>query len=59
MSWELRGKSDESESRFERDMTPHPQYVAFYKYIENDTRLEGPVKVYSWENMGNITEYNL
>eukprot|EP00434_Breviolum_minutum_P022759 symbB.v1.2.020078.t1/scaffold1661.1/size106951/1 len=20
---------------FERDMTPHPQYVAFYKYIEN------------------------
>eukprot|EP00439_Symbiodinium_sp_Y106_P035862 s764_g4.t1 len=22
---------------FERDMTPHPQYVAFYKYIENDT----------------------
>ena len=19
-------------------MTPHPQYVAFYKYIENDTR---------------------
>ncbi len=21
--------------RFERDMTPHPQYVAFYKYIEN------------------------
>jgi len=21
---------------FERDMTPHPQYVAFYKYIENE-----------------------
>ena len=25
---------------FERDMTPHPQYVAFYKYIENELQAD-------------------
>jgi magnesium chelatase subunit H len=26
---------------FERDMTPHPQYVAFYKYLEQDASAGG------------------
>ena len=26
---------------FERDMTPHPQYVAFYKYLENEQGEQG------------------
>eukprot|EP00913_Durusdinium_trenchii_P024834 g23309.t1 len=30
---------------FERDMTPHPQYVAFYKYIENDGKGRGRADV--------------
>ncbi|CAJ1416496.1 unnamed protein product [Effrenium voratum] len=28
---------------FERDMTPHPQYVAFYKYIENELEADAVV----------------
>jgi len=27
---------------FERDLTPHPQYAAFYKWLQNDLQVRGP-----------------
>ena len=41
--------------RFERDMTPHPQYVAFYKWIENDASYKFKVsKEHTTPELSNI-----
>ena len=43
---------------FERDMTPHPQYVAFYKWLQNDYQAEAVHSLWNAWDSGMATGFS-